>query len=521
MYKKILISLLLVSSLMFSPLAQAKGDIIPPIITNFVEQIPVVSNVYNALVAVVNTAVDTVKLGFDVGICGITLGNTCNVANDIHNIVENVGCVLTYGNPHNCVDLGSDSGSDSTPASQPNLSATSAPSAPQNIKITNCATTNSDGTCSQYINHGFKITWDAPASFGGASNVGYKIYRGTSSDSLTTLITTTAMNNGEKLFLENRIQDPTKPFYYKVVAFNSAGEGPASAVVEAPTDIRYLTNPLTLSGVGFNTKNSTGTQVYLINDGKDILCSGATVQDSNTITGAVCDITSAPTGDWTVKIISPDGKYSTCENCFKISLPEAVSSSVVISKTDLSDGIFKVDSVAGDNLYTGATVWVTAANGQKLNCFSLGNFDYVNSKFPGGQCNVQSFLKETGGDMSKLSVEITNDSNSNPVSLSTPAFTCTSNSYSPDPATVCGTTQITQYNICGQSKQATPSLVCSSNQVCTNGSCVGCTPKTQDQACGSWVCGNVSDGCNGTISCGTCAGNSTCVNGSCVISNVQ
>jgi hypothetical protein len=66
-----------------------------------------------------------------------------------------------------------------------------------------------------------------------------------------------------------------------------------------------------------------------------------------------------------------------------------------------------------------------------------------------------------------------------------------------------------------------PSLVCSSSQVCTNGACVGCTAKTKAQACGSWVCGNVSDGCNGTISCGTCAGNSTCVNGSCVISNVQ
>ena len=42
------------------------------------------------------------------------------------------------------------------------------------------------------------------------------------------------------------------------------------------------------------------------------------------------------------------------------------------------------------------------------------------------------------------------------------------------------------------------------------------TYKTQAQACGSATCGVVSDGCNGTYTCGTCAPGSACAAGQCV-----
>jgi hypothetical protein len=42
-----------------------------------------------------------------------------------------------------------------------------------------------------------------------------------------------------------------------------------------------------------------------------------------------------------------------------------------------------------------------------------------------------------------------------------------------------------------------------------------CTPLTRNQACGAAVCGNVSDGCSSTISCGTCAAGSSCRAGQC------
>lgn len=42
--------------------------------------------------------------------------------------------------------------------------------------------------------------------------------------------------------------------------------------------------------------------------------------------------------------------------------------------------------------------------------------------------------------------------------------------------------------------------------ICSNGACtLSCTPKTKAEACGTNTCGSVSDGCGGTLSCGTCA----------------
>ncbi len=49
---------------------------------------------------------------------------------------------------------------------------------------------------------------------------------------------------------------------------------------------------------------------------------------------------------------------------------------------------------------------------------------------------------------------------------------------------------------------------CGSGYTCdlTSHTCVekGCTPKSRDEACGTWQCGLASDGCGGTVSCGSC-----------------
>ena len=491
MYKKIPISLLLIASITFSfsPVAEAKGT-------------PIIGD---AIKAVKNVITFVLPPFISAPILGVTdfIGNLVAViANTAYCAVDLSSCLPDK-------DLKKGEGV-----------SLSAPSAPQNVEITNCDGTerNADGSCLVYINHGYRITWDAPVNFGGASSIGYKIYRGESETSLNTLITNPEMDAVQKYFEENRIKDPSNPFYYKVVAFNSAYESDG-IVVMAPTDIRYLTDVLTLTGSGF----SDNTKVYLINNGNSILCVGFTAPDSHTLTGGVCDITSASTGSWTVRIQAPDGKRSDCVDCFRIALPKPISPAISITKTDLSDGIFKINSIAGDNLYTGASVRVVY-NNQKLDCFSLSSFDYKNNKFPGGQCNTESFqrfIKTLGftddSDVSKLSVEVSNDPNSAsviPDGIPT-NFSCSSSVYTPDASTICGSSLITQYSNCGVARSVMPELICSSGQVCQDGACVGCIPKTKTAACGTWVCGSVSDGCSGTVSCGTCTAG-TCTNGVCM-----
>ncbi len=508
MYKKILLSLVLVGSILVVPAAQAKGTpVIGTVVSigeNIINSIPVVNTVYNAVVAPVAQMVgNVVNIVSGVGQCGVTFGLSCpvnQIAEQFTGLVSAGTCLGSFGTV--CLETGS--GINPTGPS----TIQTIPSKPLNVQVSN---KYEDGT---YINHGFRVYWDAPSSLGGASSVSYKIYRGTSASSLSTVITTTEMNNGQRFFLENRIQDPTKPFYYKVVACNAAGCSDGD-VVSAPTNVQYLTNAMTLTGAGF----SKDTKVSLVNDGKSVDCTGFTVPDSRTLTGGVCNITDAPTGAWSVRIQNPDGKMSECKDCFKITLPEPVSPSVVISKNDLSDGKFNVASVAGENLYTGAMVQVTA-KGNTFDCFSLSSFDYQNSKFIGGQCDISSFLKTLGftsdSDIAKLSVQILNDANSIPVVPSgIPSFTCTSSSYTPDVKTICGTSQISQVSNCGVTRLVMPELVCSSGQVCTNGACVdssSCTPTATTTACISRTCGGVDNGCGGTISCGTCSSGYVCNN---------
>ena len=56
---------------------------------------------------------------------------------------------------------------------------------------------------------------------------------------------------------------------------------------------------------------------------------------------------------------------------------------------------------------------------------------------------------------------------------------------------------------------------CLAGQTCTAGKCASaCTPKTCAQQ--GLVCGAASNGCGGTLSCGTCAKGTNCSAGQCV-----
>ncbi len=72
------------------------------------------------------------------------------------------------------------------------------------------------------------LTWTAPTSQGTSPITNYKVYRGTSSTAVTTLIAQPATTN----FTDTGATNGTT-FYYKVSAVNSVGEGTASTVVSA------------------------------------------------------------------------------------------------------------------------------------------------------------------------------------------------------------------------------------------------------------------------------------------------
>jgi hypothetical protein len=95
-------------------------------------------------------------------------------------------------------------------------------------------------------------------------------------------------------------------------------------------------------------------------------------------------------------------------------------------------------------------------------------------------------------------------------------------------AGVCGTTCAAGYANCDGSAAngcetylASNSLncgacgrACAAGQPCTNGTC--CSPNAN--ACAARECGSVSNGCGGTVSCGTCEAGFKCSSGYCIVS---
>ncbi|MFP4171111.1 MAG: fibronectin type III domain-containing protein, partial [Methanomassiliicoccales archaeon] len=69
------------------------------------------------------------------------------------------------------------------------------------------------------------LSWDAPEDTGGYSIDYYKVYRGTSSDSMTLL----ANNVASQQFNDTSVEEGEK-YYYMVTAFNQEGEGDGAEV---------------------------------------------------------------------------------------------------------------------------------------------------------------------------------------------------------------------------------------------------------------------------------------------------
>ena len=92
----------------------------------------------------------------------------------------------------------------------PNISGTTTPSAPRNLKAVNQTTYN-------------QLTWDPPLSDGGSSILYYKIYRRIQNEQSSPIFLATTTNIS---FNDNNIQDKT--YCYKVSAVNAVGEGPMS-----------------------------------------------------------------------------------------------------------------------------------------------------------------------------------------------------------------------------------------------------------------------------------------------------
>ncbi|MDD1755571.1 MAG: fibronectin type III domain-containing protein, partial [Methanomassiliicoccales archaeon] len=89
------------------------------------------------------------------------------------------------------------------------------------------------------------ISWSAPTSNGGSAITGYRIYRGTSSSSLSLLATVGSVLS----YTDSGLLDGTT-YYYKVSAVNSIGEGSSSAVVSATTTCTVPGQPSNLLAAG-------------------------------------------------------------------------------------------------------------------------------------------------------------------------------------------------------------------------------------------------------------------------------
>jgi hypothetical protein len=360
------------------------------------------------------------------------------------------------------------------------------------------------------IDHGYEITWSAPSP----APASYKIYKSTSSNfsSIIQTISTT-----ELFFRDNRIQDPssitaTNPLYYKITSiangFESAGNIVNTKLLPA---VQYTINNITITGSGFIS--GATFSVALVAPGERYSCGTFAYVSSTEIAGS-CTITQTPTGTYDLELTMVNNgqtSIATLPSGFQVTYPVPVSPSVTISNTDLSSGALTINSVAGDNLYTGANVnlVVKDSSGKVLaqqTCFFLGQYDYSAQKFSGGSCQINSEIANaTGGDYSKIKIQIANDADSIPTSVTTPSFSCDSNSWTPSPPTVCSGVSFIQTNSCGASKSLTS--IGTMSIIWTPDTSVYCPSTSYTQT---------STNCNPQITSKTkIAGTKTCASGIC------
>jgi fibronectin type 3 domain-containing protein len=111
------------------------------------------------------------------------------------------------------------------------------------------------------------LSWTAPASNGGASITGYKVYRGTTSGGETLLVTI-----GNLLTYTDSSVTNGQIYYYKVSAVNSAGEGVQSNEVSATPAITVTvpSAPTNLQATAGNSQVILGWSAPASNGGASI-----------------------------------------------------------------------------------------------------------------------------------------------------------------------------------------------------------------------------------------------------------
>jgi len=131
---------------------------------------------------------------------------------------------------------------------------TSVPSAPRNLQAS-----AGDGQV--------ELTWDVPSDDGGGSITDYKIYRGTTSGSLsyhhsvdgsTTSYTDSGLTNGQT-------------YYYQVSAVNSAGEGDKSAEVSATPNAKQALSPHIMCSRFGHPGRTTEIRVVVVTGSKTLV----------------------------------------------------------------------------------------------------------------------------------------------------------------------------------------------------------------------------------------------------------
>lgn len=94
-----------------------------------------------------------------------------------------------------------------------------------------------------------QLVWRAPEN-GGAAVTAYKVFRGETAETATTLVGTTA---GQPAFVDASADPAVERYFYRVTAVNAAGEGLASNLVELPVTVPEIESACGVPGLRMAT----------------------------------------------------------------------------------------------------------------------------------------------------------------------------------------------------------------------------------------------------------------------------
>jgi fibronectin type 3 domain-containing protein len=109
------------------------------------------------------------------------------------------------------------------------------------------------------------LSWSAPPNNGGSAITGYRVYRGTSGQSLALLTTLSNVLS----YTDSGLSDGTT-YYYKMSAVNIVGEGSGSEVSSATTSSTVPGQPTNLKAMGSSDKISLSWSAPLSNGGSAV-----------------------------------------------------------------------------------------------------------------------------------------------------------------------------------------------------------------------------------------------------------